>query len=66
MFYTSRLLFPLFLTMLAHDQISADLALDAHALYSCGVCDAFRRVNSIVPVLCFSACCNSLAKSINN
>jgi hypothetical protein len=38
----------------------------AHALYSCGVCDVFRRVNLTGPVLCFSACCSCLAKSINN
>jgi hypothetical protein len=37
-----------------------------HALYSYGVCDAFRRVNLSVYVLCFSACCSCLAKSINN
>jgi hypothetical protein len=37
-----------------------------HALYSYGVCDAFRRVSLTVPVLCFSGCCRCLAKSINN
>jgi hypothetical protein len=37
-----------------------------HALYSCGVCDVFRRVNLTVSALCFSACCSCLAKSINN
>jgi hypothetical protein len=37
-----------------------------HALYSYGVCDAFRHVNLTLTVLCFSACCSCLAKSINN
>jgi hypothetical protein len=45
---------------------SPTLPLVVHTLYSCGVCDGFSRVNLNVHVLCFSACCSDLAKSINN
>jgi hypothetical protein len=45
---------------------SSTSPLVTYALYSKSVCDAFRRVNLIMHVLCFSACCSYLIKSINN